>query len=94
MSEEAPAEFESAAYKRQKVRAAKLAGADDNATAKGVSPDVKTLLEKPLSSYPLAREGKLELVRNVKEALREQMAYEGKPKHVSPCLLICPCLQD
>lgn len=59
-------------------------------SSKEVAPDVKVLLQKPLSSYPVGKEGTRELMSTVKEAVRVQMGFEGHTNarvgHAKVCL--------
>ena len=55
---------------------------EEEEIVKGLCPQAKFVLEKPLSSYPLGKEGKKELIKNARDALRDQMAFEGKSKAV------------
>ena len=57
--------------------------AEEEDIVKGLCTHAKFVLEKPLSSYPLGKEGKKELIKNARDALRDQMAFEGKNKAVS-----------
>ena len=52
---------------------------------KGLCSHAKFVLKKPESSYPFGQEGKKEMVKNARDALREQMAFEGRSKVSSSC---------
>lgn len=64
-------------------------GNDEEDIIKGLCPHAKFVLEKPLSTYPTGKDGKKELVKNARDALRDQMSFEGKNKAVSTLPIRC-----
>ena len=55
----------------------------DDWAASGLCPEVVDILRKPVSAYPKSKQGTKELIKAVKEALRLQMAFEGRKVQVS-----------
>lgn len=58
--------------------------------AKGLCPSAVPLLERDMSTYAANNAGRKELMRNVREAFRDQMEFEGKNRHVRPLLHLAP----
>lgn len=60
--------------------------AEEDIAAKGLCPSVKKILERELASYPTTLAGRKEMSKNIREALRDQMEFEGKQRYVSTLL--------
>ncbi len=60
-------------------------GNEEDAIVSGLCPHARLVLEKPLSTYPATKEGRKLLIKDTRDALRDQMGFEGKSKAVGPC---------